>query len=210
VAGLWERAHRFFKNTYAVAPDSSETKMKFFYNELKNNLWFGLMAKTSKISPRHTRVTLMYLYIALHLFISSAIYVTGIQRRLIPVAFDLLQWAATAHLALFGAMPYAIMVALIFRMPISTRKMIEGVKMSKLNKVFEEVDATMGWRYSFGYFFSLTIYMLMTITVLFFNYFYPGYYVMHWLYCLILLYMLDMLAYTFALAAVQLFNALLG
>jgi len=54
-----------------------ENKMKFFNDTLKNNLWFGLMAKTSKIAPRHVRLTLMYLYISVHLIISSFIYMIG-------------------------------------------------------------------------------------------------------------------------------------
>jgi len=201
VGSLWERAHRFFKNTYSVAPDSSETKMKFFFQELKNNLWFGLLAKTSKIAPRHVRVTLWYLYIAQHLLISSLIYVIGIQRRVFPVSMDLLHWSGTAHAAMFGAWPLGIIVALIFRMPMDSRRLIEGVRMKKLNKAFRAVDETMGMRYSLGYFVSLLVYSMMTCVVLFFNFFYPGWYVMHWIYCLVLLYLLDMLAYTFAFAA---------
>ena len=78
VGGLYERANRFYKKTYKVDPTSSKTKMKFFYEELKNNLWFGLMSKTSKIAPRHVRLTLMYLYIALHLLVSCFFMTFGL------------------------------------------------------------------------------------------------------------------------------------
>jgi hypothetical protein len=34
---------------------------KIFLNEqIKNNLWIGLVAKTSKIAPRHVRLAMMY------------------------------------------------------------------------------------------------------------------------------------------------------
>ena len=48
--------------------------MKFFNEELKNNFWIGLMGKTSKIAPRHARLTLMYFYISLHLTIITIVY----------------------------------------------------------------------------------------------------------------------------------------
>lgn len=78
--GLCQRAKRFYKRTFKKDRESSETKMKFFNEELKNNLWFGLIAKTSKIAPRHVRLTLMYLYIATHLFISTFSFTFGYER----------------------------------------------------------------------------------------------------------------------------------
>lgn len=54
--------------------------MKFFYEEINNNLWCGLMARTSKIAPRHTRLTLLYFTTSLHLITSTAIFISGINQ----------------------------------------------------------------------------------------------------------------------------------
>ena len=48
--------------------------MSFFNEEIKNNLWIGLIAKTSKIAPRHVRLALMYLYTALHLLALTLVW----------------------------------------------------------------------------------------------------------------------------------------
>ena len=48
--------------------------MKFFNEALRNNLWFGLMAKTSKIAPRHTRLTVMYLHFSLQMIAMTFTY----------------------------------------------------------------------------------------------------------------------------------------
>ena len=48
--------------------------MSFFNEELKNNLWIGLIAKTSKIAPRHIRVLLMYFYSSLYITILTLIF----------------------------------------------------------------------------------------------------------------------------------------
>ena len=74
VGNLCERARRFYTRTLRHNPDSSESKMKFFNEALKTGLWFGLMARTSKISPRHTRLTLMYLYISVHLIFTTTVF----------------------------------------------------------------------------------------------------------------------------------------
>jgi hypothetical protein len=79
VGSLSERAKRYYKRTLRHDSHSSETKMKFFYEALKTNFWFGLMARTSKISPRHARLTLMYLYISTHLISMTVVYMFGYQ-----------------------------------------------------------------------------------------------------------------------------------
>ena len=66
-----------------------------------------------------------------------------------------------------------IPVALIFRMPMSLRRLVSGVRTKKINKVFKHIDAQMGCRYAIGYFFCLGSYLLMTLVVLAFNLFYP-------------------------------------
>jgi hypothetical protein len=54
-------------------------KMSFFNEELKNNLWIGLIAKTSKIAPRHVRLLLMYLYAALFILMYTVIFAFNLQ-----------------------------------------------------------------------------------------------------------------------------------
>ena len=77
VGTVCERAFRTYKEIDGTDPSSSDNKMQFFYEEMKNNFWFGLLSKTSKIAPRHVRLTLMYEYIAWHLLFVTAIYVYG-------------------------------------------------------------------------------------------------------------------------------------
>jgi hypothetical protein len=54
-------------------------KMSFFNEELKNNLWIGLIAKTSKIAPRHVRLLLMYFYAALFILMYTVIFAFNLQ-----------------------------------------------------------------------------------------------------------------------------------
>jgi hypothetical protein len=61
VGDMSDRARRLFKKN-GKTPDDM---MDFFWIEFKNNYWFGLMSKTSKIAPRHTRLTVMYFGIAI-------------------------------------------------------------------------------------------------------------------------------------------------
>lgn len=77
VGSLWERAKRYYKRTLKRDSHTSETKMKFFHEALKTNMWFGLMARTSKIAPRHVRLTMMYLYISVHLSFMTIVYMFG-------------------------------------------------------------------------------------------------------------------------------------
>ncbi len=46
VGTLCQRAKRYYKRTLKRDSHTSETKMKFFYEALKTNMWFGLMART--------------------------------------------------------------------------------------------------------------------------------------------------------------------
>jgi len=77
VGSLCERAKRYYKRTLKRDHHSSDTKMKFFYEALKTNMWFGLMARTSKIAPRHVRLTLMYFYISVQLIFMTVVYMFG-------------------------------------------------------------------------------------------------------------------------------------
>ncbi len=93
-----------------------------------------------------------------------------------------------------------IPVALIFRMPMHLRHMLAGVRTKKINKAFREIDAQMGWRYAFGYFFVLSTYFAMTLVVLVFNIFYPQDYIIGWAFNIIVLYIFDLILFTFGLA----------
>ena len=73
-----ERATKFFEKTKKENPDDERTKMKFFYEELKNNMFFGLLSKTSKIAPRHVRLTLMYFAISIHFLAITLFMIFGI------------------------------------------------------------------------------------------------------------------------------------
>ena len=57
-------------------------KMSFFNDELKNNLWIGLIAKTSKIAPRHVRLCLMYFYASLYIWILTIVFAFDIQDQI--------------------------------------------------------------------------------------------------------------------------------
>jgi len=103
-----------------------------------------------------------------------------------------------------------IPVALIFRMPLELRRMIAGVKTKKVNKAFKELDAKMGCRYAIGYFICLTMYFLMTVCVIIFNIFYPHDYVMGWAFNIILLYLFDLIVFTFLLAGLQMVNIIIS
>jgi len=97
--------------------------MKFFNEALKTNLWFGLMATTSKIAPRHVRLTLMYLYISVHLIFTTTVFqfeLANYIQNFIPIAMALI--GIQAILPLMFAWIIGIPVALIFRMPMSVRK----------------------------------------------------------------------------------------
>jgi len=48
--------------------------MSVFEEELKNNMWIGLVAKTSKIAPRHVRLVMMYFYAAMYMLLMTLIY----------------------------------------------------------------------------------------------------------------------------------------
>ena len=74
---------------------------------------------------------------------------------------------------LFGIWPLTIGMALLFRVPMKYRRMVEGVRIKQINKVFAEIDGLMSTRHTIGYFICLTCYGFMTVVVIFFNYFYP-------------------------------------
>jgi hypothetical protein len=103
-----------------------------------------------------------------------------------------------------------IPVALIMRMPHHLRMMVAGVRTKKINKAFKTIDQHMGWRYSVGYFICLTTYVIMTLLVLIFNIFYPRDYVMGWFFNIILIYIFDLIVFTFLLAALQMVFVILS
>ena len=59
----------------------------------------------------------------------------------------------------------------------------------------------MGCRYAVGYFICLFFYALMTVMVLVFNAFYPHDYVIGWAFNVVLIYIFDLVVFTFGLAA---------
>ena len=73
-AGLCSRARRMYDNSMKHNAKNPNAKMSFFSEELKNNLWIGLIAKTSKIAPRHIRVLLMYFYSSLYIMMLTIIF----------------------------------------------------------------------------------------------------------------------------------------
>ena len=77
VGGSWDRAKRFYKKANKGHSERHDTKMRFFNEALKASLWLGLVSRTSKISPRHTRLTLMYLYVACHLILTTYGFMFG-------------------------------------------------------------------------------------------------------------------------------------
>jgi hypothetical protein len=107
---------------------------------------------------------------------------------------------------LVAAWLVAIPVALIFRMPLANRRLVAGVRTKKINKAFREVDKLMGRRYAVGYFICYSVYGLMSVLVVAFNTFYPRDYVVGWAFNILLLYLFDLVVFTFALAALQLAN----
>jgi hypothetical protein len=72
--GLWDRAARVYRRVMKRTKEDPNAKMALFYEELKNNLWIGLIAKTSKIAPRHVRLTLMYFYAAVYISILTIVF----------------------------------------------------------------------------------------------------------------------------------------
>ena len=118
--------------------------------------------------------------------------------------------AAASIITLMIPWVICVPVALVMRMPMSLRKQIEGIKTKKINKVFKEIDRQMGIRYAIGYFVCYTSYLVMSVLVLFFNYFYPSDYCMNWLFLMVVIYFLDLVAFTFAFAGMQLLFTLLA
>lgn len=72
--GLCDRAKRVYDMTMKHNTKNPNAKMSFFNDELKNNLWIGLIAKTSKIAPRHVRLVLMYFYSSLYITLLTLIF----------------------------------------------------------------------------------------------------------------------------------------
>jgi hypothetical protein len=95
-------------------------------------------------------------------------------------------------------------------MPLHLRQLIAGVRTKKVNKAFQEIDKHMGWRYAVGYFICLTMYFIMTVFVLVFNLFYPHEYVMGWFFNIVLLYLMDLIVFTFLLAGLQMVNVIIS
>ena len=73
-AGLCDRARRYYHMTLKHNDVNPNAKMSFFNEELKNNLWIGLIAKTSKIAPRHVRLAVMYMYASLYILFLTIIF----------------------------------------------------------------------------------------------------------------------------------------
>ncbi|CDW84369.1 neurohypophysial n-terminal domain containing protein [Stylonychia lemnae] len=211
VGSVSERARRFFKKILKNFDEPAERKNQFFYESLKSTLWMGLMSTTSKVAPRHVRLTLLYLYVSLHLIISSCIYIFGYSDQIQElVKEEMISYAFGAIFTLVIPWIICVPVALIFRMPLSVRRQLEGVKTRKINMAFIELDQQMSARYAIGYFICYTIYILMTLIVIFFNYVYPSDYCLKWFYQLIVIYFLDLIIFTFGYAGFQLINAIIA
>jgi hypothetical protein len=73
-AGLCDRAERMYARTMKEGKNDPNVKMRFFNEELKNNLWIGLIAKTSKIAPRHVRLALMYFYASVYIIMLTIVF----------------------------------------------------------------------------------------------------------------------------------------
>jgi hypothetical protein len=71
---LCSRARRFYQINMKHAAKDPNAKMKFFNEELKNNYWIGLIAKTSKIAPRHVRLAMMYFYASIYIILLTIIF----------------------------------------------------------------------------------------------------------------------------------------
>src|SRR5690606_30443375 len=76
-------------------------------------------------------------------------------------------------------------------------------------KAFKEVDKLKGMRYAIGYFICYSMYLIMSVLVIAFNIFYPRDYVLGWAFNIVLLYVLDLTVFTFALAFLQTANIML-
>ncbi|CDW84379.1 neurohypophysial n-terminal domain containing protein [Stylonychia lemnae] len=208
-----ERAKKFYKRSkkQVSEEEGSEQKMKFFNEALKNSLWLGLLSRTSKIAPRHTRLTLMYLYYALYLLLTTFGYIFGYYEKLVEIIQEqMISLVAGVIITCIFPLIICVPVALIFRVPMSYRRTLEGVKTKKINQAFKEIDKQMGTRYAIGYFISFSVYLLMTVVVIFFNYFYPQDYCMSWLFQMVILFFVDIFGFTFGFAAFQLFTSLLA
>ena len=184
-------------------------KMNFIQETLKNNLWIGLIAKTSKIAPRHVRLAMMYLYTAMHITFLTLIYAFNVESYVLP-NMPLIQYIAVSVFCIFAVWIITIPVALIFRMPMEIRRKIAGVKSKKLNKAFKEIDALMGARHAYGYFVCYLMYLLMTLFVGVFNAFYPSEYKMTWVINLVLIILFDLLVFTFSLGFLQMGNVMMS
>jgi hypothetical protein len=71
---LSERAHRYYEMIHDFNRSNPSMKINIFEEELKNNMWIGLVAKSSKISPRHVRLLMMYFYAATYMLFMTLIY----------------------------------------------------------------------------------------------------------------------------------------
>ncbi|CDW89849.1 neurohypophysial n-terminal domain containing protein [Stylonychia lemnae] len=211
VGDVNERARRVYKDIFHHNQYTPENKMKFFNEALRSNLWFGLMAKTSKIAPRHVRLTLLYLHISIQLLVMTFSYLFAYQDKLaVWIDFSMISTLAICSLPLMVSWILAFPVALIFRMPMDVRRQIQGVRAKKLNKVFQNLENQMGCRYAIGYSISFTFFIMMTILVIFLNYVYPTDYCMNWFIMVFVLFIMDMLVYTFAFAGLQLINIIIS
>jgi hypothetical protein len=118
-AGLCDRAKRIYNTTMKHNSKNPNAKMSFFNEELKNNIWIGLIAKTSKIAPRHVRLLLMYFYASLYITALTIIFAFEIQEMISENA--LFQVVALSVFLLPAVWVITIPVALIFRMPLQLR-----------------------------------------------------------------------------------------
>jgi hypothetical protein len=117
--GLCARAKRAYDITMKHNTKNPNAKMSFFNEELKNNLWIGLIAKTSKIAPRHVRLVLMYFYSSLYITLLTLIFGFGLQEYISDQALFQVVVLALALIILVWIV--TIPVALIFRMPLHLR-----------------------------------------------------------------------------------------
>lgn len=112
----------FYKKANKKHNQLSDKQMQFFYEALKTSLWLGLISTTSKISPRHTRLTLLYMYISIHLTVTSIAYILGYIGVLIDIIQEqMFSMGIAAIITLMVPWIIGIPVALIFRMPHSLK-----------------------------------------------------------------------------------------
>jgi hypothetical protein len=114
------------------------------------------------------------------------------------------------HAGMIISYPLLMFLAVLFRMPMSIRRQIEGIRMKNMNKAFIEIDRQMQWYYSFGYFIAISMMMLSTLLVLFFNYIYPSWYVTEYLFTLLWMFIFDVTMYPTGWGMMQLLHALLA